>query len=82
MQIIEEMRSKARYLNGTLSLLDANLATDITHWADVLATDYTALEAERDEWKRRCEKICNWIDNNNDNGDGEAIYAIAEGRES
>lgn len=23
----------------------------------VLATDYAALEAERDEWKRRCEKM-------------------------
>lgn len=80
--------------------------------AFVLATDYAALEAERDalarqinpdgvpvdiaalcleidtvtderdEWKRRCEKICNWIDNNNDNGAGEAIYAIAEGRDN
>jgi hypothetical protein len=33
--------------------------SEITGWKIeyVLATDYAALEAERDEWKRRCEKI-------------------------
>jgi uncharacterized coiled-coil DUF342 family protein len=38
------------------------------------------VEAERDELQRRLDAICNWIDTNNDNGAGEAIYAIAEGR--
>lgn len=32
----------------------------------VLAADYTSLEVERDEWKRRCEKILidqqRWVD--------------------
>ncbi len=38
------------------------------------------MTAERDELQRRLDAICNWIDTNNDNGAGEAIYAIAEGR--
>ena len=48
----------------------------------VLATDYAALEAERDEWKRRCEKIAAWINANNDDGLHLWLLAIAEGRDN
>ena len=40
------------------------------------------LAAENAELQRRLDAICNWIDTNNDNGAGEAIYAIAEGRDN
>ena len=55
----------------------------------VLATDYAALEAERDEWKRRCEAAEEDAQSWHDAldmlaaGMGEAIAAsIAEGRDN
>ncbi len=49
--------------------------------AYVLATDYAALEAERDEWKRRTYRIVGHIEEA-DSIDLHAIIAIAEGRDN
>lgn len=47
----------------------------------VLATDYAAIEAERDEWKRRCEALVRHVENA-DVIDLEWCIAIAEGRDN
>lgn len=49
---------------------------------DAHNADIAALEAERDEWKRRCEKIAAWINANNDDGLHLWLLAIAEGRDN
>ena len=57
------------------------------HGTYVLATDYAAIEAERDEWKRRCERY-----EAIERADNETLHefadylsskrAIAEGRDN
>ena len=53
------MRSAIHYLANSKRAIETLLARqdDLAKHAHpyVLATDYAALEAERDEWKRRCE---------------------------
>jgi hypothetical protein len=60
----------------------------------VLAADYAALEAERDEWKRRCEAMVSYIEPVGDQlacqcreckvirDEYETLLAIAEGRDN
>lgn len=49
----------------------------------VSATDYAALEAERDEWKRRCESIVAEMDSWGTLPNlTERLAAIAEGRDN
>ena len=57
----------------------------------VLAADYAALEAERDEWKRerdkwygRCDALMNWLMDKGDLHDEAVAHlnAIAEGRDN
>lgn len=46
----------------------------------VLASDYAALEAERDEWKRRCENIVTALGAKGFSA--EFLARIAEGRDN
>lgn len=48
----------------------------------VLATDYAALEAERDELKRRCEDLAALIAPNMSASLAARCLAIAEGRDN
>lgn len=47
-----------------------------------LKMGFDHIQAERDEWKRRIEKIRDWINENNDDGLHLWLLAIAEGRDN
>lgn len=84
-KIIAEMNHDGFPLGKIMAMYP--VTHDALNWAlgeleaSKTATDYAALEAERDEWRRRTYRIVGHIEEA-DSIDLHAIIAIAEGRDN
>jgi len=81
-QVASKTDPAARYvLASDYAALEAELK-DVRLAVVRLKMGFDHIQAERDELKRRIEKIRDWINENNDDGLHLWLLAIAEGRDN